>query len=418
MPSTCGPSLRDHLEILPMRLLLALSPLSLLVLCGCPAPGSAVTAVLGASSTSGNAPLTVTFSAAGSTSRNAGALSYQWGLGDSTTSTAISFDHTYTNPGRYVVQLTVTDAANETGTDSTEIRVAGIGATAVLSASVTSGTAPLLVRFDASGSSAPDDTIRDYLWNFGDGTTSQVIAPMHQYSAAGTYAVTLTVTTAGGVSDTATETITVAERVGSLQFNGANFATLPLDPNSVAQNLGAATFEAWVKADGDGGTVASIGAGALTVAVQPNQTRVRVQYAGTPTDGSASSLGGSWRHIAVVFDNSASNTVRIYLDGASLASGPVSGSLVAENIVLGTGYTGQIAEVRFWTVARTASQIQANRNTRLSGNEANLLGYWRLDELTGQTLNNLGSGNVDGTLGTSTAPEAADPVWSTDGPSL
>jgi glucose/arabinose dehydrogenase len=69
--------------------------------------------------------------------------------------------------------------------------------TAVLSADITSGTAPLTVSFDGSGSSDPDpgDTLT-YLWDFGDGTTpieTTNATATHEYSTAGTFIATLTV---------------------------------------------------------------------------------------------------------------------------------------------------------------------------------------------------------------------------------
>ena len=69
--------------------------------------------------------------------------------------------------------------------------------TAVLSADITSGTAPSKVSFDGSGSSDPDpgDTVT-YLWDFGDGTTpieSTNATATHEYSTAGTFTATLTV---------------------------------------------------------------------------------------------------------------------------------------------------------------------------------------------------------------------------------
>jgi len=48
-----------------------------------------------------------------------------------------------------------------------------------------------------------------YLWDFGDGTTSDEQDPTHQYPNGGTFQVTLTVTDARGVSGTVTKTITV-----------------------------------------------------------------------------------------------------------------------------------------------------------------------------------------------------------------
>jgi len=69
--------------------------------------------------------------------------------------------------------------------------------TAVLSADITSGTAPLTVSFDGSGSSDPDpgDTLT-YLWDFGDGSTpieTTNATATHEYSTAGTFTATLTV---------------------------------------------------------------------------------------------------------------------------------------------------------------------------------------------------------------------------------
>jgi PKD repeat protein len=68
---------------------------------------------------------------------------------------------------------------------------------AVLSADITSGTAPLTVSFDGSGSSDPDlgDTLT-YRWDFGDGSTpieTTNATATHEYSTAGTFAATLSV---------------------------------------------------------------------------------------------------------------------------------------------------------------------------------------------------------------------------------
>ena len=57
----------------------------------------------------------------------------------------------------------------------------------------TTGPAPLRVSFSAAGSGDPDGSIVRYQWNFGDGTTSLLTNPSHEYTA-GTYAATLTVT--------------------------------------------------------------------------------------------------------------------------------------------------------------------------------------------------------------------------------
>src|SRR5207244_10741567 len=82
--------------------------------------------------------------------------------------------------------------------------------TAALTVTPSSGTEPLSVRADASGSSDPDGTIVSYRFDFGDGT---VVGPQpgtmatHTY-AAGNWTASVLVTDSGGA--TATKSVAVA----------------------------------------------------------------------------------------------------------------------------------------------------------------------------------------------------------------
>lgn len=67
----------------------------------------------------------------------------------------------------------------------------------------------LACTFDSSGSSDPDGSIVSRTWNFGDGQTSGAISPTHQYAAAGSYPVTLTVTDNQGATRVASRIVTV-----------------------------------------------------------------------------------------------------------------------------------------------------------------------------------------------------------------
>ena len=107
--------------------------------------------------------------------------------------------------------------------------------TAVITASVLSGTSPLVVNFDSSSSVDPDgDTppVFSVLWNFGDGATSTEISPHHTFIAvttATTFTVTLRVTDAGGASDETTQTIEVLPQSGSGGGTGMPTAYITVD---------------------------------------------------------------------------------------------------------------------------------------------------------------------------------------------
>lgn len=76
-------------------------------------------------------------------------------------------------------------------------------------ASFTQTCTGLSCDFDASGSSAPGGTITSYAWQFGDGGTGTGVSPSHAYPSSGNYLVTLTVTTAAGLTGSTTRQINV-----------------------------------------------------------------------------------------------------------------------------------------------------------------------------------------------------------------
>jgi len=93
----------------------------------------APTAVAAGTPTSGQAPLAVSFSSAGSADPEGGALSYAWTFGDGTTSTAANPSKTFTSNGTYGVTLTVTDPQGATGTANVQIGVGNTAPTVTIS---------------------------------------------------------------------------------------------------------------------------------------------------------------------------------------------------------------------------------------------------------------------------------------------
>jgi len=88
---------------------------------------TAPTAAITAEPTSGSAPLTVSFSAAGSSDPDGDTLSYAWDFGDGTTATDATPSHTYTSAATYTVTLTVTDGRGGSDTRQTTIVVSTSG---------------------------------------------------------------------------------------------------------------------------------------------------------------------------------------------------------------------------------------------------------------------------------------------------
>jgi hypothetical protein len=90
-----------------------------------------------------------------------------------------------------------------------------------------------------------------------------------------------------------------------------------------------------------------------------------------------------WHHYAGTFDGS---TIRLYIDGAEVASTPRTGKINADRGVMFIGrddgfsryFNGQIAEVQVWQTARTDEDIKNSIYLQLTGKEVGLVGYWRL----------------------------------------
>jgi PKD repeat protein len=154
----------------------------------------------------GVAPLNVCFTS--SATGGVPPYTWSWNFGDGSPASADARPcHYYTSPGTYTVTLTATDSVGNVGMDSaTEIRVvAATNLTVTAQADQTQGLPPLTVHFSkaVSGSVGPFT----YDWDFGDGSNHDTgSAPTHIYLSAGTYTVTLTVTTQDACGTTYTKT--------------------------------------------------------------------------------------------------------------------------------------------------------------------------------------------------------------------
>ena len=75
---------------------------------------------------------------------------------------------------------------------------------------------------------------------------------------------------------------------------------------------------------------------------------------------------------------------------------------------LGEYLNGDLDEISFWNKALNQSEIQDYMNCPPTGNEADLIGYWNMDEGNGTILTDLSGNGNDGTINGAT--------WSNDTP--
>ncbi len=120
-----------------------------------------------------------------------------------------------------------------------------------LYADILTGTAPLLVSFDASSSYDPDGRIVSYHWDFGDGSTDTGITTSHTFmtTTIRTFTITLTVTDDADATATSTQSIEVLP-AGSSGSNPptARFSAKPSYGNSPLT----VQFDAALSSDVDG----------------------------------------------------------------------------------------------------------------------------------------------------------------------
>ena len=131
----------------------------------------------------GCAPLSVSFS-----NHSINGINYFWNFGDGATSTAFQPTHTYTAVGVYTVQLI-----------SHNVNTCNVWDTTYTNVTVTSPAALTPIQYNISGCVPSvnvnfinnNSTTSNYVWSFGDGSSSTQIAPVHTYTSVGTYSVQL-----------------------------------------------------------------------------------------------------------------------------------------------------------------------------------------------------------------------------------
>ncbi|MGM0582492.1 MAG: PKD domain-containing protein [Bacteroidota bacterium] len=135
--------------------------------------------------------------------------SFQWDFGDGTQSTQTSPNHSYDSAGTYRVQLT---AFTSNGCDYTFEQEVIVHPVATVAFESEVGCADQPLQFNEQVTLQQSNVI-DYLWDFGvSGTSSDLSTeanPEFTFPTAGTYEVSLQVTTADGCTSSGTQSVSV-----------------------------------------------------------------------------------------------------------------------------------------------------------------------------------------------------------------
>jgi PKD repeat protein len=156
-----------------------------------------------------------TFTATATPASGHSIVSYAWDFGDGNTQTTTgpTVTKTYSTRGTYVATVTVTDDVGQKASVSKSITITGAGVTASFTFSPSDPVTNDTVRFDGTASTgAAGTTITSYKWDFGDGSsrTESDGQTSHTYSAARTYVVRLTVTDSNDRTGTTTKDVKVS----------------------------------------------------------------------------------------------------------------------------------------------------------------------------------------------------------------
>jgi PKD repeat protein len=131
------------------------------------------------------------------------ALSYSWNFGDGGSSSLSAPTHTYINSGIYTANLIATNQFGCTSTKSIHPIIAKKTPVVDFNVSATKGCSPLTITFTDLSINTQS---ANYLWDFGNGTTSTQQNPTTTITTPGIYSVSLKIINNTGCGDTLIKT--------------------------------------------------------------------------------------------------------------------------------------------------------------------------------------------------------------------
>ena len=198
-------------RVLPLLVLSALVALSGCSFLGITHSNEPPIASIDADPVEGRAPLRVQFDA--SDSFDDGAIAeYVWEFEpapDGEWAEGVIAEYTFETSGVHTVRLKVTDETGLAGTAEVTITVENTPPLASCRFSSDSPVVGEWILFDASPSFDPDGRLVDFIWDFGDGTSTRGTRVGHAYEEIGVYSVRLTIEDDAGATASIVHAFTV-----------------------------------------------------------------------------------------------------------------------------------------------------------------------------------------------------------------
>jgi hypothetical protein len=206
------------------------------------------------------------------------------------------------------------------------------------------------------------------------------------------------------------------------QFDGSTFATAM---RLVQDDF---TLEVWLKTDQTSpGTESDLGnpivyadvpattADDFGAAILGDKFQLMVGNPDTPVRSTSRVTTNEWVHVAASRSR-ASGIVLVFVNGVLEGVGAANTNELSAWPTMNIGgragrdfFVGLMADLRIWATVRSQAQIVDNMHRRLSGNEAGLVGYYRLDDEAGATIRDSSTSQNHATLEAGGARVEANP---------
>ncbi|MCB9245032.1 MAG: PKD domain-containing protein [Flavobacteriales bacterium] len=178
------------------------------------------------------------------TNNSTNGASYLWNFGDGSTSTAMGGSHTYSGNGSRTITLKVVSSNGCTSESSRTIEVYERPFANFAISNTCEGELTRFVNTSLNGAS--------YSWAFGDGSTSTIENPTHQYASSGSYTASLTVN-----NSNCSDTYSMPFAINAAPDAGFTFDVAGRDVNFTANTTTGVSSYEWDFNDGSGSGEAS-----------------------------------------------------------------------------------------------------------------------------------------------------------------